>query len=181
MVDRVNLDTGTVLFQNIGFTLPDGEEVFQSAPISTVRMYMEAEEANEGMKQEQKPQSESIEPPLKVGDTVYLDDTAFEITEIGLFDVQMRDPTLQYPVFRSESKERLMQMLHQDERNQFIFDREEPQSEFVTETVAVLSKYVGWGGLADAFDETKDNCKTNLQSFMPHSLRKNMLQREVLR
>ena len=239
MVDRVNLDTGTVLFQNIGFTLPDGEEVFQSAPISTVRMYMEAEEANEGMKQEQKPQSESIELPYKVGDTVYLDDTAFEITEIGLFDVQMRDPTLQYPVFRSESKERLMQMLHQDERNQFIFDREEPQSEFVTETVAVypaeenhlpydvviqtlrtsepeppaptnntvpaqnfritddhlgeggakakfrmnmdainllkelefdgrqatpeeqavLSKYVGWGGLADAFDETKDNWK----------------------
>ena len=239
MVDRVNLDTGTVLFQNIGFTLPDGEEVFQSAPISTVRMYMEAEEANEEMKQEQKPQSESIELPYKVGDTVYLEDTAFEITEIGLFDVQMRDPTLQYPVFRSESKERLMQMLHQDERNQFIFEREEPQSEFVTETVAVypaeenhlpydvviqtlrtsepeppvptnnavpaqnfritddhlgeggakakfrmnmdainllkelefdgrqatpeeqavLSKYVGWGGLADAFDETKDNWK----------------------
>lgn len=239
MVDRVNLDTGTVLFQNIGFTLPEGEEVFQSVPISTVRMYMEAEEANEGMKQEQKPHSESIEPPYKVGDTVYLDDTAFEITEIGLFDVQMRDPTLLYPVFRSESKERLMQMLHQDERNQFIFDREEPQSEFVAETVAVypaeenhlpydvviqtlrasepepptptnntvpaqnfritddhlgeggakakfrmnmdainllkelefdgrqatpeeqavLSKYVGWGGLADAFDETKDNWK----------------------
>ena len=200
---------------------------------------MEAEEANEEMKQEQKPQSESIELPYKVGDTVYLEDTAFEITEIGLFDVQMRDPTLQYPVFRSESKERLMQMLHQDERNQFIFEREEPQSEFVTETVAVypaeenhlpydvviqtlrtsepeppvptnnavpaqnfritddhlgeggakakfrmnmdainllkelefdgrqatpeeqavLSKYVGWGGLADAFDETKDNWK----------------------
>ena len=177
--------------------------------------------------------------PFEVGDRVYLDDTAFEITNIGLFDVQLRDPTLAYPIFRSESKERLMQQLHQDERNQFIFDREEPKVTHTTETVAVypaeennlpydvviqtlrtgepepptpaietvpaqnfritddhlgeggakakfrmnmdainllkelefdgrqatpeeqaiLSKYVGWGGLADAFDETKDNWK----------------------
>ena len=177
--------------------------------------------------------------PYEVGDRVYLDDTAFEITNIGLFDVQLRDPTLAYPIFRSESKERLMQQLHQDERNQFIFDREEPKVTHTTETVAfypaeennlpydvviqtlrtgepepptptketvpvqnfritddhlgeggakakfrmnmdainllkelefdgrqatpeeqaILSKYVGWGGLADAFDETKDNWK----------------------
>lgn len=74
--------------------------------------------------------------PYEVGDKVYLDDTAFEITNIGLFDVQLRDPTLAYPIFRSESKERLMQQLHQDERNQFIFDREEPKVTHTTETVA---------------------------------------------
>lgn len=43
--------------------------------------------------------------PFKAGDTVYLDDTAFEITEVGLFDVQLRDPSLAYPIFRAESKE----------------------------------------------------------------------------
>ena len=75
--------------------------------------------------------------PYEVGDRVYLDDTAFEITNIGLFDVQLRDPTLAYPIFRSESKERLMQQLHQDERNQFIFDREEPKVTHTAETVAV--------------------------------------------
>ncbi|MGM9600733.1 MAG: DEAD/DEAH box helicase, partial [Faecousia sp.] len=45
-------------------------------------------------------------PPYQVGDTVYLDDTAFEITSIGLFDVQLRDPALPIPIFRAESKER---------------------------------------------------------------------------
>ena len=175
--------------------------------------------------------------PFKTGDTVYLDDTAFEITEVGLFDVQLRDPTLSYPIFRAESKERLMDLLQHDERNQSVLDRDVPNDkQFSTETVAiypgeknnlpydvviqtiradtpepdkpkpelhnfritddhlgeggakakfrmnmdainllkelefdgrqatpeeqaVLSKYVGWGGLADAFDETKDNWK----------------------
>ena len=175
--------------------------------------------------------------PFKAGDTVYLDDTAFEITEVGLFDVQLRDPTLSYPIFRAESKERLMDLLQHDERNQSVLDRDVPNDkQFSTETVAiypgeknnlpydvviqsirtdnpepdkpkpelhnfritddhlgeggakakfrmnmdainllkeleldgrqatpeeqaVLSKYVGWGGLADAFDETKDNWK----------------------
>ena len=175
--------------------------------------------------------------PFKAGDTVYLDNTAFEITEVGLFDVQLRDPTLSYPIFRAESKERLMELLQHDERNQSVLDRDVPNDkQFSTETVAiypgeknnlpydvviqtiradnpepdkpkpelhnfritddhlgeggakakfrmnmdaikllkelefdgrqatpeeqaVLSKYVGWGGLADAFDETKDNWK----------------------
>ena len=64
--------------------------------------------------------------PFKVGDTVYLDDTTFEITNIGLFDVQLRDPSLAYPIFRAESKERLMELLHHDERNQSILDRDVP-------------------------------------------------------
>ena len=37
--------------------------------------------------------------------------------EIGLFDVQLRDPTLAYPVLRAESKERLERMLWADVRN----------------------------------------------------------------
>ena len=56
-------------------------------------------------------------PPYHVGDTVYLDDTAFEITSIGLFDVQLRDPALSIPIFRAESKERFEQLLQKDLRN----------------------------------------------------------------
>ena len=78
----------------------------------------------------------SPELPYKVGDTVYLDDTAFEITEIGRFDVQLRDPSLAYPIFHSESKERLMQLLQQDERNKPILDHDEPHPKFTTETEA---------------------------------------------
>ena len=57
------------------------------------------------------------EPTYQVGDTVYLEDTAYIVEEIGLFDVQLRDPTLAYPVLRAESKERLERMLWADVRN----------------------------------------------------------------
>ena len=53
----------------------------------------------------------------KVGDTVYLDDTAFRIEQIRDREVQLLDPTLAYPVYRAESKERFEAMLAQDERN----------------------------------------------------------------
>ena len=86
---------------------------------------------------EESKEAPSPELPYKVGDTVYLDDTAFEITEIGRFDVQLRDPSLAYPIFRAESKERLMQLLQQDERNKPILDRGETQPGFVIETEAV--------------------------------------------
>ena len=143
LVDRVDLNTGMIQFQNIGFVLPENEPVFHSEPISTVRMYMEMEEAKAACEKDTAPQTQPRDPasgiPFKVGDTVYLDDTAFEITNIGLFDVELRDPTLAYPIFRAESKERLMEQLHHDERNQSILDRDVPHDEqFTTETVAVL-------------------------------------------
>ena len=56
-------------------------------------------------------------PPYKVGDTVYLDNTAFEITAVRQFDVELRDPALAYPIFRAENKARFEIMLHQDPRN----------------------------------------------------------------
>ena len=55
--------------------------------------------------------------PYAVGDTVYLDNTPFEITEIGALNVQLRDPALRYPVFRAESRENFERLLRRDERN----------------------------------------------------------------
>ena len=52
-----------------------------------------------------------------MGDTVYLDNTAFEITAVRQFDVELRDPALAYPIFRAENKARFEIMLHQDPRN----------------------------------------------------------------
>ena len=60
-------------------------------------------------------------PNYKVGDTVYLDDKPFEITEVGDFNVQLRDPSLAYPIFRSEAKEHLLELAAQDDRNVGIF------------------------------------------------------------
>lgn len=53
----------------------------------------------------------------RVGDTVYLDDTAFFIEEIRNREIVLRDPTLYYPVSRVESKENLERFLEQDNRN----------------------------------------------------------------
>jgi len=64
-------------------------------------------------------QSDAAEPadpgkPLyKVGDTVYLEGgKAFNITKISDFgEVQLQDPSLYYPIFRSESKESFERLL----------------------------------------------------------------------
>ena len=58
-----------------------------------------------------------LTPPYAVGDTVYLDNTPFEITEVGALNVQLRDPALRYPVFRAESRENFERLLRRDERN----------------------------------------------------------------
>ena len=63
------------------------------------------------------PDFDPLAPPYKVGDTVYLDNTLFEITEVGDFDVQLRDPSLYFPIFRSENKENFAVLLRQDSRN----------------------------------------------------------------
>ena len=167
--------------------------------------------------------------PYKVGDTVYLDNTLFVITEVGRFNVQLHDPSLNYPIFRSESIESLARLLALDERNVALlstiggepapdanypqdYPQDSPQSypqnppesasggslavenfritddhlgeggaktkysynvaaihtlkqieaEGRTATPQeqkVLSRYVGWGGLPNAFDESKADWK----------------------
>ncbi|MVB11430.1 hypothetical protein CAFE_21450 [Caprobacter fermentans] len=63
------------------------------------------------------PDSATIQLPYKVGDTVYLDNKPFEITDIGTSNVQLRDPALAYPIFRAESRENFERLLRQDSRN----------------------------------------------------------------
>ena len=53
----------------------------------------------------------------QIGDTVYLDDTAFLVEQITDREVQLRDPSLLYPIFRAENRDRFEQMLSADERN----------------------------------------------------------------
>ena len=48
---------------------------------------------------------------------MYLDGTAFRITQITDNEVQLLDPALSHPVFRAENKETFQHLLEQDERN----------------------------------------------------------------
>lgn len=167
--------------------------------------------------------------PYEVGDTVYLEDgKPFLIENIGMFDIQLRDPSLAYPILRAESREnfaRLMERFPQPKPNYTIetvaeYPAEEnhlpydvviqtikttepdppaqnfkitddhlgeggPKAKFrmnmdainllkelefdgrqaTPEEQEVLSKYVGWGGLADAFDESKENWSSEFQEL----------------
>ena len=71
------------------------------------------------------------EPSYQVGDTVYLGNTAFLIEEITDQHVNLRDPTLLYPISRVERRDAFEQMLAEDTRNDFLFQ----QSEF-TQTIS---------------------------------------------
>ncbi len=149
--------------------------------------------------------------PYSKGDTVYLEDgKAYIIENIGMFDIQLRDPTLFYPILRAESLENFLWLLemHPQEREDLaqesaetkaapivqpsvqtkkanfrITDDElgyggaktkyayniaaikilqdiEADNRFATpEEQEILSKYVGWGGVADVFDEHKAEWK----------------------
>ena len=156
------------------------------------------------------------EPSYQVGDTVYLGNTAFLIEEITDQHVNLRDPTLLYPISRIERRDTFEQMLAEDTRNDALFyereempsfetaaselDTEEPRQQPLEENHSyraqnfhitndhlgeggaktkyafniaaiqtlkqieaegrqatpqeqeTLSKYVGWGGLPQAFD-----------------------------
>ena len=85
------------------------------------------------------PESSKRVLPYKVGDTVFLDNTPFVITEVGRFNVQLHDPSLDYPIFRSESIESLARLLALDERNAGLLASEPVKDEnsLVTETEAV--------------------------------------------
>ena len=60
----------------------------------------------------------------QVGDTVYLGNTAFLIEEITDTHVNLRDPTLLYPISRVERRDTFEQMLAEDTRNDELFYRQ---------------------------------------------------------
>ncbi len=79
--------------------------------------------------------SEKPEWNYQVGDTVYLDDTAFRVEQITDREVQLLDPSLAYPIFRAENRENFERMLSQDERNAALRTvAEEHPSEIISET-----------------------------------------------
>ncbi len=94
----------------------------------------------------------------KVGDTVYLDDTAFRIEQISDREVQLLDPTLSYPIFRAENKERFAQMLGTDERNNGLRGNAVTEETPVAEETQQDRRYlvVAYHHFENGFDEKLD-------------------------
>ena len=59
-------------------------------------------------------------PPYHVGDTVYLDNQEYQITELREDTVQLIPSGMAYPIFRAESRERFETLLRADTRNEAI-------------------------------------------------------------
>ena len=59
-------------------------------------------------------------PPYHVGDTVYLDNQEYQITELREDTVQLLPTGMAYPIFRAEGKERFEMLLREDARNEAI-------------------------------------------------------------
>ena len=58
-------------------------------------------------------------PPYHVGDIVYLDDRAHQITELRDDTVQLLPIGMSYPIYRAERQEQFEQLLRADNRNDF--------------------------------------------------------------
>ena len=58
-------------------------------------------------------------PPYHVGDIVYLDDRAHQITELWDDTVQLLPTGMSYPIYRAERQEQFEQLLRADNRNDF--------------------------------------------------------------
>ena len=107
------------------------EEVRQSvAAMEAVQPEAPAAEPAEVV---EKPAQEEPAWNYQVGDTVYLDDTAFRVEQITDREVQLRDPTLAYPIFRAENRENFEKMLSQDERNYAVRVDTQTEEKTVTE------------------------------------------------
>ena len=124
VVERVDED-------NVWYTLPSvPEQETVSVDRTVFERYLDtgyffAAEQTQPVKEvtaENEQENMIFRAPYAEGNTVYLDNTPFEITEVGALNVQLRDPALRYPVFRAESRENFERLLRRDERNAAITD-----------------------------------------------------------
>ena len=98
---------------------------------------------------------QSNTPAYQVGDTVYLDNKPFEITDIRDFHVELRDPSLLYPVSRLENRDNFTQLLAQDERNSAFIPAEPKQEQTAavqTNNFRITNDDLSTGTLGEKFD-----------------------------
>jgi len=135
LVDRVNLEHGTVNFQDITFVQNAGFPIFRTESIAFVRALVE--------QQEQTPTQEISLPPVprKKERT----DAAVPLSPDGInYRITDNDLGAGTPSERYTNNVAAIRLLHEIES--------ENRSATANEQ-SVLAQYVGWGGLADCFDE----------------------------
>lgn len=132
VVDSVNLDFGSVSLQDVTFQNATGFPIFRSESIEFMRRLVEISEAQRSAELPAEPTTAEPKPELH----------NFQITDDHL----------------GEGGAKAKFRMNMDAIN-LLKELEFDGRQATPEEQVILSKYVGWGGLADAFDETKDNWK----------------------
>ena len=132
VVDSVNLDFGSVSLQDVTFQNATGFPIFRSESIEFMRRLVEISEAQRSAELPTEPTTAEPKPELH----------NFQITDDHL----------------GEGGAKAKFRMNMDAIN-LLKELEFDGRQATPEEQEVLAKYVGWGGLADAFDETKDNWK----------------------
>ena len=162
VVDSVNLDFGKVSLQDVTFQNAAGSPIFRSESIAFMRGLMEISEAQRTAEPPAEPQLESETAAF------------YSAEENNLpFDVEIRtiktpEPPIPKPELHNfritddhlgEGGAKAKFRMNMDAIN-LLKELEFDGRQATPEEQVILSRYVGWGGLADAFDETKDNWKS---------------------
>ena len=162
--------TGTYYVDHEGVTEYFDDEWLANDYLEEVRQSvaaMEAVQPEESAENIAEPVEKTPVWNYQVGDTVYLDDTAFLVEQITDREVQLRDPSLLYPIFRAENRSRFEEMLSQDERNHAVRGdayteensvTEENQGEIRTETAQPERRYLvaAYHHFENGFDDKLD-------------------------
>ena len=170
LVDRVNLDFGSVNFQDITFANSTGFPIFRTEPISFVRRYIEQQEAE----QEKQPvQPEMSTEPVAVypGEKTNL---PYDVV-VQTLRTEKPEPPRDAPIPSAEN----FRIMDEDlgmggakvkfRRNMDAITTlktiESEGRQATKEEQEILSRYVGWGGLPDAFDNSKSGWASEYQEL----------------
>ena len=170
LVDRVNLEFSSVNFQDITFANSTGFPIFRTEPISFVRRYIEQQEAEQEIQPVQPEMStETVavypgeknnlpydivvqtlrtEKPKPPRDTPIPSTENFRITDedLGMGGAKVK--------FRRNMDAITTLKAIESEGRQATKKEQE-----------IMSRYVGWGGLADAFDDSKSGWASEYQEL----------------
>ena len=147
IVDSVNVENGSVSLKDITFQNSTGFPIFRKENVDFVRTALE--------QQEEKivPEFEKVKPQRVANTIVYP-----EIPMVQRNNFVIDNDELGYGGAKEKFRKNMeaIRVLKECEFEHRLATPEEQK---------ILSEYVGWGGLADAFDETKSNWANEFQEL----------------
>ena len=166
LVDRVNLDFGSVNFQDITFANSTGFPIFRTEPISFVRRYIE-EQGNQPVQPEMSTETVAVYPGEK-------NNLPYDIV-VQTLRTEKPEPPRDAPIPSGEN----FRITDEDlgmggakvkfRRNMDAITTlktiESEGRQATKEEQEILSRYVGWGGLPDAFDASKSGWASEYQEL----------------